>query len=215
MIRRNLLKACAVAMLVASLPAAADVATLAHTWDDIMYRQPPAAREKALKTLTETARAEAAAKPKDAALLIWYGIVASSYAGEEGGLGALGLAKDARAALEHAIDLDPTALEGSAYTSLGTLYYKVPGWPIGFGSDKKARANLEKALALNPTGIDPNYFMGEFLYEQGDYAHARSSLTTALSAPDRPDRPLGDEGRRAEVRTLLAKVEAKLGAHGS
>ena len=52
-------------------------------------------------------------------------------------------------------------------TSLGTLYYKVPGWPIGFGSDKKAREYLAKALDLNPTGIDPNYFMGEFLFDAG------------------------------------------------
>jgi tetratricopeptide (TPR) repeat protein len=206
---------CTVAMLVTVLPALADVASVAQSWDDIMYHQAPAAREQALKTLTETARAEVAAKPKDAALLIWYGIVESSYAGEKGGLGALGLAKDARAALELAIDLDPTALEGSAYTSLGTLYYKVPGWPIGFGSDKKARENLEKALTLNPTGIDPNYFMGEFLFAQGDYAHAKSSLTTALASPDRPGRPLGDEGRRGEVRALLAKVEAKLAANGN
>lgn len=214
MMHRNVLKACAFAMLAVSLPAFADVATLARTWDDIMYRQPPPARERALETLTKTARAEVAAKPGDAALLIWYGIVASSYAGEEGGLGALGVAKDARDALERAIDLDPTALEGSAYTSLGTLYYKVPGWPIGFGSAKKAKANLDKALALNPTGIDPNYFMGDFLFEQGDYVHSKSSLTTALAAPDRPDRPLGDEGRRGEIRALLAKVEAKLGGAG-
>jgi tetratricopeptide (TPR) repeat protein len=213
--RGNFLKTCAFAILATSLPALADVASLTRSWDEIMYQQPPPAREQALKALTETARAEVAAKPKDAALLIWYGIVASSYAGAEGGLGALGLAKEARAALEQAIDIDPGALEGSAYTSLGTLYYKVPGWPIGFGSDKKARENLEKALVLNPTGIDPNYFMGEFLFEQGEYAHARSSLTAALAAPDRPGRPLGDEGRRNEIRALLAKVDAKLGPNGT
>ena len=125
------------------------------------------------------------------------------------------MAKDARESLELAIERDPTALEGSAYTSLGTLYYKVPGWPIGFGSDKKARENLEKALALNPTGIDPNYFMGEFLFEQGDYAHSKSISRRRSQRPDRPGRPVGDEGRRVEVRALLAKVEAKLAANGS
>ena len=45
-------------------------------------------------------------------------------------LGALGLAKQARADFEQAIKLDPTALDGSAYTSLGVLYYSVPGWPV-------------------------------------------------------------------------------------
>lgn len=215
MMHRRLLHLCALALLATALPALADVASLAHSWDEIMYHQEPEAREQALKALTETARAEVAAKPDDAPLLIWYGIVVSSYAGEKGGLGALGLAKDARVALEQAIEIDPTALDGSAFTSLGTLYYKVPGWPIGFGSDRKARENLDKALALNPAGIDSNYFMGEFLFEQGEYAHSKANLTIALAAPDRPGRTLGDEGRRLQIRALLAKVEAKMGANGT
>ena len=81
------------------------------------------------------------------------------------------------------------ALDGSAYTSLGSLYYQVPGWPIGFGDDAKARELLQKALALNPEGIDPNYFMGDFLYRKGDYEAARQALARALKAPPRPDRP--------------------------
>ena len=36
---------------------------------------------------------------------------------------------------------------GSAYTSLGTLYFKVPGWPVGFGDEEKAEELLRKALA--------------------------------------------------------------------
>ena len=35
-------------------------------------------------------------------------------------------------------------------SSLGVLYYKVPGWPIGFGDKDKARDLLQKALAVNP-----------------------------------------------------------------
>ncbi len=58
---------------------------------------------------------------------IWYGIIVASYAGAKGGLGALSLAKDAKQALEHALAIDPKALAGSAYTSLGSLYYQVPG----------------------------------------------------------------------------------------
>jgi tetratricopeptide (TPR) repeat protein len=200
-----------VLLLPLAQPALADAASLAQAWDEVMYQRDPAGREDALKALTDRAHAELAAKPDDPALLIWYGIVVSSYAGEKGGLAALGLAKDSRAALEHAIDLDPTALSGSAYTSLGALYYKVPGWPIGFGNDKKAREYLAKALDLNPNGIDSNYFMGDFLFAQGEYVHAKSYLTTALSAPDRPGRRVGDEGRRKEIRALLAKVDQKLG----
>jgi tetratricopeptide (TPR) repeat protein len=194
-----------------SLPSWADVTSLARSWDEITYQRDPATREQALNALTERAHAELTAAPDDPALLIWYGIIVSSYAGEKGGLGALSLCKEARASLELAIDHDPAALDGSAFTSLGTLYYKVPGWPISFGSDKKAREYLSKALDLNPTGIDPNYFMGDFLFSQGDYGHARTYLTTALNAPDRPGRGVGDAGRRGEIRALLAKVDQKLG----
>ena len=75
----------------------------------------------------------------------------------EGGLGALGLVKQAKASLEQALAIDPQALAGSAYTSLGSLYYQVTGWPLGFGDDDKAEAMLKQSLAINPDGIDPNY----------------------------------------------------------
>jgi Tfp pilus assembly protein PilF len=106
-----------------------------------------------------------------------------------------GLGKEARALLEQSLEQDLNALDGSANTSLGSLYYKVPGGPIGFGSDKRAREQLEAALRINPEGIDPNYFMGEFLYESGDYEAARTHLETALAAPDRPGRDLVDTGQ--------------------
>jgi tetratricopeptide (TPR) repeat protein len=137
---------------------------------------------------------------------IWYGIIAASYAGARGGLGALSLAKDAKKAFEQALEIDPKALEGSAYTSLGSLYYQVPGWPIGFGSDGKAREMLDRALAINPDGIDPNFFMGDFLYRKGDHAGARRALAKALNAPPRPERALADEGRRKEIESLLAAL---------
>ena len=103
----------------------------------------------------------------------------------------------------------PKALDGSAYTSLGSLYYQVPGWPIGFGDDKKARELIATALTLNPDGIDPNYFLGDFLYRQRDYDGARKALERALKAPPRPDRPLGDEGRRREIQELMVKLPAR------
>lgn len=148
--------------------------------------------------------------PGRAEPLIWHGIVLSSLAGAKGGLGALSVAKQARAKLEAALKVDPTALEGSAYTSLGTLYSKVPGLPIGFGDDDKARKMLQTALKHNPDGIDPNYFYGEFLLEHGAYTEAVQTLRKALAAPPRPNRELADQGRRREIEALLAKAQQKL-----
>jgi tetratricopeptide (TPR) repeat protein len=132
--------------------------------------------------------------------------VLSTYAGASGGLGALGLVRQAREKLEAAEKISPDVLDGSIYTSLGSLYYKVPGWPLSFGDDNRAREYLLRALEINPDGIDPNYFYGEFLAEQGEDQEARRYLERALNAPPRPDRPLADQGRRDEIRTLLAKL---------
>ena len=186
-----------------------DVRSLQSEWAQIKYQRPAAEQEKAFAALAQTADTVRTKHAGRAEPQIWYGIIVASYAGAKGGLGALSLAKDAKAALEHALQLNPKALSGSAYTSLGSLYYQVPGWPLGFGDDAKARELLDKALAMNPEGIDPNYFLGDYLYRQRDYDGARKALERALQAPPRPDRPLADEGRRAEIKELLAKLPAQ------
>ena len=183
-----------------------DVRDLQDRWAEIKYRRAAGEQEKAFAALTRTADAVRGRYPQRAEPQIWYGIIAASYAGARGGLGALSLAKDARKAFEQALALDPKALEGSAYTSLGSLYYQVPGWPLGFGDDAKARELLEKALALSPDGIDSNYFYGDFLVRQGDREGARRALDRALKAPPRPGRALADEGRRKEIEALLASL---------
>lgn len=213
-ILRNLVVAAA---CLCSLPAFAlsdegrqALAGLQSRWAEINYRVPKDAREAAFETLGETADRAVKAEPDAPELLIWHGIILSTWAGAKGGLGALSLVKEARANFEAALAIDPRALDGSAYTSLGSLYYQVPGWPIGFGDDKRAEAMLQKALEINPTGIDPNYFYGDYLYRQKRYAQARAALLRAQAAPDRPGRALADEGRRGEIRALLGKVEAEL-----
>jgi len=217
---RNRMLAAAVgaALFVASASAAfagevsPQVSAVRDRWAEVNYNTPKAQREAAFDALTKQAAAARAAQPKDANALIWEGIVLSSFAGERGGLGALGLAKQARADFEQAIKLDPAALDGSAHTSLGVLYYSVPGWPVGFGDDKKARELLRKGLQINPNGIDPNYFYGDFLQDQGDWKGAAAALEKALAAPARPGRELADQGRRKEAAALLAKVRTKLAA---
>jgi tetratricopeptide (TPR) repeat protein len=183
-------------------------------WAKVNYQLTDSEQDAAFKDLLEEVSVLTKAYPQNAELVIWKGIIQSSYAGAKGGLGALSLAKEAKQSLEQAIAIDPEALSGSAYTSLGTLYHKVPGWPLGFGNDKTAKSMLEKALEINPQGIDPNYFYGEFLYDEHQYAKAKDVLQTALNAPKRDGRALADEARRAEVHALMQKVDAKLKAKG-
>jgi Tfp pilus assembly protein PilF len=101
-------------------------------------------------------------------------------------------------------------LDGSAHTSLGSLYYQVPGWPIGFGDDDEAEKHLKKAIQLNPNGIDSNFFYGDFLLQDDRYEEAKIYLSKALQAPDRPNRPLADAGRRQEIKAALAQIDQKM-----
>lgn len=183
---------------------------LQRQWEQAKYNTPEAEREKALEALSNQAKAVLADHPKDAPTLIWSAIVLSSYAGEKGGLGALSLVKEAKVLLEQAIEVDPNALNGSAYTSLGSLYYQVPGWPVGFGDSDTAREMLDKALATAPDSIDANYFYGDFLLSEDDYAGAIEKFEKALQAAPRPGRELADSGRRQEVEAGLAKARAEL-----
>jgi tetratricopeptide (TPR) repeat protein len=187
-------------------PADDAVSTLQQRWEQVKYGAPAGGQERAFEALSAEADTVLSRYPDSAGVLIWHGIVVASHAGAKG---ALGLAKTAKKDFEAALQADPKALGGSAYTSLGSLYYQVPGWPIGFGDKDKAREYLQQGLALNPDGIDANYFLGDFLYRQGDFAGAERCLRKALQAPARPGRKLADSGRRAEAEALLAQVAAK------
>jgi tetratricopeptide (TPR) repeat protein len=190
----------------------AQLLAIQQAWAKVNYETPAGdARAQAFDALEKRAETFSKRYPERAEALIWQGIIESSYAGAKGGLDALGLAKAARGNLEKALEIDPVALDGSAYTSLGTLYYRVPGFPVGFGNDDRARKLLLKALELNPNGIDPNYFYADFLYEEGQYAEALKFLQKAAKAPPRPGREAADKGRHAEIDALAAKVKAKLG----
>ncbi len=195
---------------VAGEPATGSVNQVRDRWAQINYQLPKPQREAAFEELLHQSEKIRQATPRDAAALIWEGIVLSSLAGEKGGMGALGLVKRARADFEAAIKLDANALDGAAYTSLGALYYQVPGWPLGFGDDAAARTMLRKGLAIDPDGIDANYFYADFLRDQKDWAGARTAFQKALAAPARPGREVADAGRRQEAQAKLKDVTAHL-----
>jgi len=183
---------------------------LQHQWATAQYTLHDEAQEQAFETLLEQAEQGVSTYPESAELWVWKGIISSSYAGIKGGLGVLHLVYNAKDDFEKAMSIDDTALAGSAYTSLGTLYFKVPGWPIAYGDDDKAKVFLTKALTLNPMGIDSNYFYAQYLIAQDDYTQAEQYLIKAQLAPPRPSRPLADQGRQQEIALSLASVRKAL-----
>ena len=190
-----------------STAAAASLAKLQQRWAEINYTLPPGEQAAAFSYLGDEADQLVERYPDAAELHIWAGIIRSTEAGASGGLGALGLVKQAKKELETALELNPLALDGSAYTSLGALYYQVPGWPLGFGDEQKAEWHLQRALAINPEGIDSLYFWGDYLHEQGRDAEARQALERALMAAPRPGRELADSGRRDDIRQLMSELQ--------
>ncbi|MEZ5540601.1 MAG: hypothetical protein R3F42_01005 [Pseudomonadota bacterium] len=204
-----------IALLAGPLAASAagmedDLLAIQQRWAVANYDTAKEAQAKAFEELTRDARRFAADYPDKAEPLIWLAIVLSSDAGKTGGISALGKVKEARKLLEQAEAIDPKALDGSIYTSLGSLYYQVPGWPIGFGNDAKAELYLRKALTLNPNGIDPNFFYGDFMLEEGKPAEAVRYLEKAQAAAPRPHRELADKGRQQEVAAKLQLARSKL-----
>ncbi len=186
------------------------VEKLQHEWAIANYKTPEDKQEEAFKNLAELAHQISGNHPGQPELLVWEAIIVSGYAKAKGGIGALGLAEKSRDLLLAAEALNPNVLQGSIYTTLGSLHYKVPSWPIGFGNKKKARAYLEKALKMNPTGIDPNYFYADFCLDNNQYSKAMEYFKKALAAPPRPGREDADAGRRNDIREGMKKAEEHL-----
>lgn len=182
------------------------MSALQQDWAHIKYEVDEKDREKGFESLVKRAEEALKVHPKSANLMIWNAIILSTYAGEKGGLGALSLVKQAKSLLERSLEIDDKALDGSAYTSLASLYYQVPGWPIGFGDEDKARSYFKKALQLNPNGIDSNFFYGDFLIQQKQKQEAKKVLQQALKAAPRAGREVADKGRKAEIHRLLVTL---------
>ncbi len=183
-------------------------------WAQINYQLNEDARAGAYEQLIEKSETLIRNNPGKAEPLIWSAIVYSSYAGAVGGLKsitqALPAVKQARDLLLEAEKIDASALNGSATTSLGALYYQVPGWPLGFGNKETARSYLEKSVQMNPDGLDSNYFYGDFLLGRKEYQKAAEVLEHALAAPTLENRPVADQGRREEVKKRLEEARSHL-----
>jgi tetratricopeptide (TPR) repeat protein len=187
-----------------------DVRRLRTKWEAIKFGVPEGDEQtKQMNALGEEADAVAARSPGVPEAMIWDGIITSERASMASAFSALGLAKRARDILEQAYNMDPARMDAGATTSLGVLYYRVPGFPIGFGDKARARQLLEQAVKLAPNGLDAWYFYGDFLYTENQYPKAVEVFQHALKIPQHPDRPLWDKNRRLMIEELLAKIGEK------
>ncbi|MCE8041364.1 hypothetical protein HOP60_04240 [Halomonas daqingensis] len=211
MFRRQLLAAAlGAALLIAPFTVAqaweSEVEALKQRWEQITTLRAEGQRRHSLKSLSDEAERLVQANPGEAQPLIWYGIIEASHARERSGLGALGSARSARDALERAIEIDPQGGNGSAYVTLGALYDRAPGRPVGFGNSATAERMFQRALQIRPDGIDVNYYYATFLEDEGRRDEAREHAQRAVDGTAREDRQASDEALREQARALLSQL---------
>lgn len=190
------------------------VAELMRDWAEIQYQQPRESRDEAFQDLADNARALAEQYPQAAEPLIWQAVALASYAQTVRGRAGLKAAKQARELLYKAESINPRAMSGAIYITLGRLYFKVPGWPLSFGSKSKARMYLQKALEINPAGIEANGFYADLLSSEGNYAEAIRYYQRALKAPARPGQEIADAGRRQQMENGLRRAQQRMASAG-
>jgi hypothetical protein len=188
------------------------VAELERQWARISYDSPDihqgsVDQQMAFASLSQQAETLAQQFPDEPLPMAWRAIIMCSHAEAVGGFQAFGEVTQARDLLLQARKIDPHVMNGTVDGYLGTLYYKVPGWPIGFGDKRKAVAYFQQGIVESPAGIDSNLLYAKYLIDQGDNVEARNHLQVALKAPIRPDHADYDRGRRQDIDAALAKIK--------
>lgn len=184
-----------------------DITKLRTDWAIAKYQTPRNQQLPALEAVIARAKMMNQQHPNDPEIMLWYATALSSHAAIKGGLGSLPDVKKARELLEKVIQKNPNIEDGMALGVLGTLYARVPGWPVAFGSKEKARKYLEQAVQVAPQGSDANYYYGDFLVSIGDFQNGQKYLNIAKSAAVRSGYEVQDKGRKGEIAAALAKIK--------
>jgi predicted Zn-dependent protease len=187
------------------LAAEPDLNALEDAWAAVKYAPAPQQdRRQRAEEVERRADAYAAAHsgPEGA---VWQANALCLTAEIMHGPASLGKVRQARDLLLSALEKAPGNPDLLAL--LGSIYYEVPGWPIGFGDRKKAESYLRRAVAAAPEARDPNFFMGDFLLSRGQREAAAPFLERALAAAQQQSGPAADS-RRREIEEALAKVRA-------
>jgi len=201
-----------VALLLLSIQCYADavvnsVQAIESEWASIYYNLPKISQEAAYDALLKKTVKLAEQYPTSSEPLFWQAVILATNAELQDGFSALNAIHKSRDLLLKSINMNPQTANGSAYVTLGSLYYMVPKWPIAFGDTKKAEQMFQAALKINPNGIDTNYFYGDFLLANNQAEEAEKYFERALSAPTREDQPFADNKLKEEVKLALANTK--------
>lgn len=178
-------------------------------WASIYYSTPKNQQGPAYVKLLDKTVNLVRQYPNAAEPIFWQAVVKATYADQQDAFSALDAIHEARDLLIKAIKINPETMSGSAYVTLGTLYYMAPKWPISFGDDEAAQQMLQTALKINPDGIDTNYFYGEFLLLHNKPGDAAVYFERAAAAPARAEQLYADNQLKAEARLALRNTQSR------
>jgi tetratricopeptide (TPR) repeat protein len=201
-----------VALLILSNQCVADtlnnaLQSIESEWAAIYYKTPKARQSNAYQKLLNKTSLLEKQHPNAAEPIFWEAVIKATCADNQGAMSALSLVNEAKDLLQKAININPNTMDGSAYVTLGTLYYMVPKWPIAFGDEDTAKHLLETALKINPKGIDSNYYYGDFLLSLDQQEEAKKYFENAINAPTRPEQAFADHQLKAEAQKALNKIQ--------
>ena len=178
-------------------------------WASIYYNTPKQKQGYAYCRLLDKTVNLSKQHPNNAEPIIWEAIVKATNADHQDAVSALEAIHEARDLLLKAIEINPQAMDGSAYVTLGTLYYMAPKWPIGFGDEATAQKMLQTALKINPDGIESNYFYGDFLLSNNNLNEAEKYFKRAIAIPARTEQFYADNQLKEQARLALKNTKER------
>lgn len=178
-------------------------------WASVYYSTPKSKQGPAYVQLLDKTANLARQYPNAAEPIFWQAVLTATFADHQDAFSALDAIHEARDLLIKAIKINPETMGGSAYVTLGTLYYMAPKWPISFGDDDAAKHMLETALEINPDGIDANYFYGEFMLLHNKLNDAAIFFERAATAPARAEQLYADNQLKTEARLALKNTQQR------
>jgi tetratricopeptide (TPR) repeat protein len=185
------------------------VRSIENDWSSIYYQPQSNNKLASYDKLLEKTKQLTEQFPRSSETLFWKAVILATEAEHQDGFTALQSINQAKDLLEEAISINPKTANGSAYVTLGTLYYMTPKWPIAFGDNQKAEELYKQALQINPDGLDANYFYGEFLLSNNQPKSAQYYLEKALTIPSRKEQFFADDQLKLEVKQLLANNKSR------
>lgn len=178
-------------------------------WAAIYYNTPKQKQASAFYRLLDKTINLTVQHPNNAEPLIWEAIIKATNADNQDAVTALEAIHEARDLLLKAIEINPQAMNGSAYVTLGTLYYMSPKWPIGFADETVAQEMLQTALKINPNGIESNYFYGDFLLSNNNLKEAEYYFKRTIALPARIDQFYSDNQLKEQARIALKNTNER------